>query len=95
MAARGRKLYTRDFVIFWMARATGPSRLGVTVTNKVARGVGRTRIKRLVREVFRLHQDRFAEPVDLSVIAKRTVVEADYRSVERQMLGVIRRLGKD
>lgn len=94
LAARGRKLYTRDFVVFWTPRATGPSRIGVTVTNKVARGAGRTRVKRLVREAFRRNQHEFARPVDLSFIAKRSVTEVDYHGVERQLLGVIRQVGK-
>jgi ribonuclease P protein component len=49
---------------------TAPSRLGVTVTKKVGTAVRRNRVKRLVREAFRLCPDLLPSGVDLVVIAK-------------------------
>jgi ribonuclease P protein component len=49
---------------------TAPSRLGVTVTKKVGTAVRRNRVKRLVREAFRLCPDLVPSGVDLVVIAK-------------------------
>ena len=64
----GRKIHTKGFLI-----AILPSdrlRLGVTVSSRVGNSVRRNRIKRLVRETFRLHRDLFPETGDVVVIAR-------------------------
>lgn len=48
----------------------GPARLGITATRKIGGAVQRNRIKRVVREAFRLGPDRLPHGVDLVVIAK-------------------------
>ncbi|MBI5844271.1 MAG: ribonuclease P protein component [Deltaproteobacteria bacterium] len=61
-----------------MLPGTGPdSRLGVTVTRRVGCAVVRTRIKRLVREHFRLNRQVFKSPYDINVIAKNGAKLAD------------------
>ena len=59
------------------------SRLGVTVSNHVANSPGRRRIKRLVREVFRLNTNFVPSGVnvDFVVIARQTEYEHTYQSV--------------
>ena len=47
-----------------------PARLGVTVTRKVGSAVERNRVKRVVREAFRLDPGLLPDGVDLVVIAK-------------------------
>jgi len=46
------------------------SRLGLVVSRKVGKAHDRNRVKRLIREYFRLRRQRFREPVDLVVVAK-------------------------
>jgi len=45
-------------------------RLGITVSKRVGRAAIRNRVKRLVREHFRLHKDLFSDGYDVNVIAK-------------------------
>jgi len=72
---RGRKIHTQHFVVTALRRPnTGPDplevRLGITVTKKVANAVGRNRLKRMVREVFRCNRPWFPPSSDVVVIAK-------------------------
>ncbi len=48
-------------------------RLGLAVSKKVGIAVQRNRIKRVVREFFRLHQDALFTGYDYVVIPKRNV----------------------
>jgi ribonuclease P protein component len=70
---KGRRHYTRRFIVFVRPREEleGPWRLGVTVSGKVGSAVRRNRIKRLVREYFRLNRERIPDGRDFIVVAKR------------------------
>jgi ribonuclease P protein component len=49
----------------------GWTRIGITVTRKIGNAVVRNRIKRQVREFFRVHKQRIETGRDLVVIAQR------------------------
>ena len=51
----------------------GGIRLGLTVSKKMGHAVARNRIKRVVREYFRLHQTDFDLPLDIVVVPKRNL----------------------
>ncbi len=67
-------------------RESGPTRLGVTVSRKVGSAVIRNRIKRLIREAFRLQRHRLPQTLDLVVVAKRAAREATYAELERELV---------
>lgn len=72
---QGKKHHTRHFILFIFRRDGGPDglRLGLTVSRKMGNAVARNRIKRVVREFFRLHQHTFESPLDVVVIPKRNL----------------------
>jgi len=68
----GSRVHTSHFLLI-VGRgpvATAASRLGITVTRKVGDSVRRNRVKRLVREAFRLAPAMLPPGIDLLVIAK-------------------------
>ncbi len=68
---RGRRFVAEWFVVIVAPSAASRSRLGVTVSRRVGRAVQRNRIKRVVREFFRLNRHRLGGCWDLHVIARR------------------------
>ncbi|MEZ4339195.1 MAG: ribonuclease P protein component [Sandaracinaceae bacterium] len=88
----GERVHTRHFVVVLRRRdpPDAPSRIGVTVTKRVANAVGRNRVKRLVREVFRRNRPLFPDGCDVVIIAKSGAPLLGYAEVEEE-LGRIRR----
>lgn len=68
----GRKVHSARFLFLVLSREGEglPSRIGLTVTRKVANAVGRNRIKRVLREVFRKNRALFPVGCDVVVVAK-------------------------
>jgi ribonuclease P protein component len=66
-------------VVFVQANQAGQWRLGLAVSRKLGGAVRRNRIKRLVREFFRLHGPEMTLPLDVVVVPKRHV---DARSLD-------------
>lgn len=69
------------------------SRLGVVVSKKVGNSVIRSRAKRLLRESFRQHRHELIQPLDLVLVARNSIVEKDFASVERDVLTTLRQAG--
>jgi ribonuclease P protein component len=82
----GRRIQNEHFIAYISANQHSRSRIGITVTKKVGRAVKRNRIKRLVREFFRLNRHWMSGKWDISIIAKRQAAglssEKAYRSLQ-------------
>jgi ribonuclease P protein component len=70
------------------------ARIGITVTRKVAKAVGRNRIKRLVREAFRRERAALPDGLDLVWVAKRDASQASFTDVSEQMREIVGRLSR-
>ncbi|PLX97698.1 MAG: ribonuclease P protein component [Desulfuromonas sp.] len=67
---RGFRLRTPHFYVYVLDNRNETSRLGVTVSRRVGNAVVRNRVKRLLREYFRLNSISSADHLDISIIAR-------------------------
>lgn len=90
--ARGARLVKGCLIANWMEMPeASESRLGVITSRKVGGSVIRSRARRLLREVFRLNRNRLRCPIDLVVIARRSIADLKYAEVEADFLNVLQR----
>lgn len=74
------------------------NRLGFTVSTKVGHAVVRNRIRRRLREIYRLHEDKLISGVDVVVVARVRSASSRYAQLERSFLklaGKVELLKKD
>lgn len=87
----GRKVSTPCFLVLWASSPENICRIGITASRKVGNAVTRNRIRRLVREYYRLHKALFP-PLDISIIARRGADKLDYRGVCQELDRVVEHL---
>jgi len=92
LSKSGRRIQNDHFIAYFIADPQGRSRIGVTVTKKIGRAVKRNRIKRLVREFFRLNRHRLSGKWDISIIAKRQAADLSSEKVYRSLQELVDRI---
>jgi ribonuclease P protein component len=75
LTGSGRKLENECLIAFIQPGRFNRSRLGITVTRKVGKAVQRNRVKRHIREYFRLNRQHFNQNWDINIIAKRKAAD--------------------
>lgn len=82
---RRKKFDTEHFVLLLRKNGKDTKRLGLVVGRKVGGAVSRNRIKRLIREFFRLNREKMPESSDLIVLAKENIEIKGYREVFEEL----------
>jgi ribonuclease P protein component len=87
--------HTENFIFLWRPNGLAFSRLGLTVTKRVAGAVGRNRVRRLLREAFRLSGKAILPlGMDLVVVAKNGAETLGYAQAEAQMALACREIAR-
>jgi len=90
---KGRYLSGRYVVLHYIRRPGRINRLGVTASRKIKGSVRRNRIKRLLRESYRLTEDQLATGYDLILVGRETADKPDYQSVSRDVRRLLLKSG--
>ena len=81
----GRFNRSPHFLVFTLERIDGPTRLGVTVTRKIGGAVVRNRIKRYLREFFRIEYISLPLATEISIIAKRGAEKLSFQEIQCEL----------
>ncbi|WP_084591177.1 ribonuclease P protein component [Desulfonatronovibrio magnus] len=93
--SRGRRYLTDNFIVFIQNNNLGHFRSGIAVPKKIGPAVLRNRIKRLVKECFRLHQHEVIAGADIVVVCKKKpgLDRLNQHIVNRDILGLLEKTG--
>ena len=95
-----RRLYSKGnssaapcMVVYCRKSKRQNNRIGYTVSNKVGHAVVRNRIRRRLREIYRLHEAELLTGYDIVIVARMRAALADYARLEREFLKCAQKLG--
>ncbi|MBX5483717.1 MAG: ribonuclease P protein component [Myxococcaceae bacterium] len=88
----GAKLAVGPLLAVWARNSLPYTRLGLTVSSKVGNAVVRARVRRHLREYFRLHRSELPQGLDLVLIARASAGFASGEDLARAFAEIARRL---
>lgn len=88
----GKSFANHQFVVYWSRKKEVEQfRAGVSVSKKVGNAVVRNRMRRLVKEIVRHHQDEIIDHMDLIFIVRKGALDKSYHELEKSILHVLRK----
>lgn len=94
-----RRLYaTSGFANGYLVLYARPNRLcvnrvGITAGKKLGHAVVRNRVRRRLREIYRLNEDKFTVGWDIVVVARSRCIDADFRKLTVAYLSLAEKAG--
>jgi ribonuclease P protein component len=79
-------------VVYVKRTGRDTNRLGVTVSNKIGKAVVRNKVRRRLREIYRLHEGEMQRGVDLVFVARGRSVDATYAQLEQAVIKACKQL---
>lgn len=90
---KGKTAVTPYMVVYALKTQRGHRRVGYTVSTKLGKAVVRNRVRRRLREIYRLNSDRLIDSADIVIVARSRCVDAEYAKMERAFLHACAELG--
>jgi ribonuclease P protein component len=89
-----RSFVGRFIVIYIKPNCFGYNRWGFTVSKKTfKKAVVRNRIKRVLREISRLNQEKLRQGYDFVIVARGAIIGKHFRLIEEEFLKLCRKAG--
>lgn len=82
----GRSKANKYLIMYILENNTEYNRLGISVSKKVGNSVIRHRIKRLLKESYRLQENMFNSGLDIVVIARGSASSISFKDMDSALL---------
>ena len=90
---KGKSAANKYLVIYCRRNGSEENRIGYTISAKLGHAVVRNRVRRRLREIYRLNESKFQPGWDLVVVARSRAVDAPYQKLEDSYLYLADKLG--
>lgn len=85
----GKNYWNRNLVLYVRKNGLNETRVGYTITKKIGNAVTRNKMRRRMKEIYRLNFHNIKEGYDLIFIAKRSIVNISYDELESSMIHIM------
>lgn len=86
----GKNHWNRNFVLYVKKNNLDETRVGFTITKKHGNAVIRNRIRRQMKEAYRLNFHNVKDGYDLVFIPKRNITNISYKEIEGSMIHIMK-----
>ena len=86
--------HANGYLVFYARpNRTATNRVGLTTGKKLGKAVVRNRVRRRLREIYRLNEHRFKPGYDIVVVARSRCITADFEKLTNAYLSLAEKAG--
>ncbi len=89
----GKSKADHQIVMYQFGNGLTYNRIGITVSKKIGNSVVRHRVKRIIKEAYRLHEEEFLSGYDIVMVARKAADQKKSTDMEISLLRLGKRLG--
>jgi len=89
---KGQSAASQCVVVYCRRNGRAENRLGITVSTKLGGAVQRNRIRRRLKEIYRLNEDHITAGYDIVLVARIKSRFVGYKELESSVIGVFKKL---
>ncbi len=89
---RGKSASNKYLVLYVLKNGSDQNRIGFSVSKKVGKSVVRNRVRRLIKESYRLTEEDVQKGLDLVFIARATSCDCSYDDISKSVNYLLKRL---
>jgi len=90
---KGKSIANKHLVMYVVKNGKPFNQLGISVSKKVGKSIVRSRVKRLIRESYRLMEEEVKKGYGIVVIARVLNSEASYQEINDSLRHLLRKQG--
>ena len=90
--SKGKSVASGYAVVFYRRNGRKENRLGITVSTKLGGAVQRNRIRRRLKEIYRLNESKLATGHDIVIVARGASCSAGFKQLESSLMSLFARL---
>ncbi len=91
--SKGKSAVNPYMAVYCRRNGRGVNRVGYTVSTKLGHAVVRNRVRRRLREIYRLNSPALKPGWDIVVVARMRAVGAEYKKLDAAFLDACGKLG--
>ncbi|KRQ85944.1 Ribonuclease P protein component [Caloramator mitchellensis] len=91
--SRGKSFSDEILVAYVSKNKKNINRVGVSVSKKIGKSVVRNRVKRLIREAFRVNRQKFKVGHDIIFVARAKSANSSFSDVQKSIFNLLKRAG--
>ncbi|MCL2125782.1 MAG: ribonuclease P protein component [Oscillospiraceae bacterium] len=89
---KGKSAASQCAVVYCIRTGKTRKRLGITVSAKIGGAVQRNRIRRRLKEIYRLNEDKIKPGYDIVIVARTRSRYAEYKEIESSVITLFKKL---
>jgi len=90
---KGKSVGSQLIVIYCLKNYKTNNHLGITVSKKIGGAVQRNRVRRQLKEIYRINEEKLIIGYDIVIVARVKSRFSEYRELEASVISLLKRLG--
>ena len=89
----GKSIASPYLVLYWYSNNKEKNRYGFSISKKIGKAVVRNKLKRRLKEIIRLKEEKICMGYDIIIIARNPINKLDFQKLKKDLIKLYKKAG--